>query len=208
VSDPYREPGMIATGAEIKCPRCAGWMQATDVAECGAGCGTWVSELAASEVLRHGEQVVNMIAKLTHPPAGCPICRVQMLPRGDTKHPFHGCTQHGFWIDADTIRYTGLEHGFDPLRLARKRDRLAESEVEAREVEELRELAPPRPPLPSPPLPPPPLRSPSPLDAADELLESLEPRTLLDRIERLELRNRALEQRIVQLEQLVRRRGD
>lgn len=111
------------TGPEdaIQCPRCAKELPPRDVAPCITGCGTWVSAFAATEVLTEGDRTEDSITRWWRVRAPCPHCREKMTLRGEEPGFLQGCDVHGFWIDADAVRFTGLKQGVDEAALDAKR---------------------------------------------------------------------------------------
>lgn len=105
----------------ITCPRCAKELPPRDVAQCVKGCGTWVSAFAATEVLSTTDRTEDSITRWWRVRAPCPHCREKMTLRGANPGFLQGCDVHGFWVDADAVRFTGLSAGVDETALDAKR---------------------------------------------------------------------------------------
>jgi hypothetical protein len=134
---PYRAEPLV----ELSCPRCGDPLPPLDVAACT--CGTWLTALAASEVLTEEERRPDRMTRWWRIRAPCPICGDQMLLRGSEPGLFQGCDGHGYWIDADTVEHTGLGRGVDHEAIDRKRNDPAAVEAlrEERERAELERAA-------------------------------------------------------------------
>jgi hypothetical protein len=135
----------------LDCPRCAKPLPPTDVAACLHGCGTWISQFAATELLDETDMRLDPVTRWWRVRSPCPICREQMQLYGDDPGLLQGCAQHGFFIDADTIEHTGLAKGIDVAAIERKRadvervqaerERLAEVAERRRQLELQKERA-------------------------------------------------------------------
>ena len=62
-----------------------------------------------------------------------------MTLRGEDPGLLQGCDQHGFFVDADTIKHTGLARGVDVAALERKRSDTARVEAEREALAEAAE---------------------------------------------------------------------
>lgn len=124
--NPYRGEAHRA----LACPRCEEVLPPTDVAACSHGCGTWVSQFASTEVLTEADRKPDPVTRWWRVRAPCPLCGKQMTLRGDDPGLLQGCDLHGYFIDADTIKHTGLRRGVDEAALARKRSDTPRTEAE------------------------------------------------------------------------------
>lgn len=109
-----------APATPIKCPRCGKQMPATDPTSCE--CGTWLSTLAAGVVLSAAEREANRSTRWWRKREPCPHCSEQMLLRNCEPGLLQGCDVHGFFIDADTMKWTSLANGIDHAAIAAKRE--------------------------------------------------------------------------------------
>ncbi len=105
MSNPYRE---AASPNGLGCPRCSKPLPPADLAACIAECGTWISADAAAVMLEPEEIRENRLIRWERVRAPCPRCNTKMLLRGVEPGLFQGCSEHGYWIDADMVEHTGL----------------------------------------------------------------------------------------------------
>lgn len=106
MGSPYREGSHPA--GQRACPRCQKQLPPLDVATCDAECGTWVTADIATIALLPDELVEDRLTRWWRPRAPCPVCSELMTVRGLGDGIFQGCSKHGFFVDAEVIRHTGL----------------------------------------------------------------------------------------------------
>ena len=122
----------------LSCPRCNRKLPPMDVAQCEKGCGTWVSQFAASVVLTETDRRPDPVTRWWRVRAPCPLCSEKMKLFGDDPALLQGCELHGYFVDADTVKSTGLSRGVDIAALESKRSDTETVDAERAALEESR----------------------------------------------------------------------
>jgi hypothetical protein len=139
MAGPYR----ASSSPPIACPRCTRPLPPGELAWCFDNCGIWVAASAAPAVFERTELAPSRLTSWRHARAACPHCSVQMALHGHDMALFLGCAEHGFWVEAETIKLTGLGRRAVAARLQQARAVVdaahaerTRAEREAREREE------------------------------------------------------------------------
>lgn len=110
----------------------------------------WVAAAAAPSVFERGELAKSRLTSWPRKRAPCPHCETEMTLHGFDMSRFLGCESHGFWVDDDAIKQTGLgrvavaprlKAAYAPVEAMKAAAARAVQEAREREEQARREIA-------------------------------------------------------------------